>query len=224
MLALPTHRLEDTGTMPPEKSGYYYPNKFARLTIEAMEEIMGRNGLNAILNLAGLQQYVDNYPSDNLEKGFDFADFTALNVALEDMYGPRGGRGLALRAGRAIFAGGLRSFGALAGVGDLAFKVLPLNAKLKVGIPAMANIFSQFSDQISNVYEEGSDRIIYTLERCPMCWNRKVDKPVCYMGQGLLQEGLRWVSGGREFKVDMTTCIAKSDDMGRYAIFKEPIS
>src|SRR6185436_2669223 len=100
------------GTMPPEKSGYYYPNKFARLTMSAMEEIMGRNGLNAILNLAGLQAYVDNLPADNLEKGFDFTDFTALNIALEDMYGPRGGRALALRAGRAIFAGGLRSFGA----------------------------------------------------------------------------------------------------------------
>ena len=40
--------------------------------------------------------------------------------------GPRGGRGLALRAGRATFADALRGFGALAGVGDLAFKVLPL--------------------------------------------------------------------------------------------------
>lgn len=209
--------------MPREKSGYYYPNKFARLTIEAMEEVMGRNGLNGILRLANLEQYIDSYPADNLEKAFDFADYTSLNMALEDMFGPRGGRGLALRAGRAIFAGGLRSFGALAGVGDLAFKVLPLNAKLRVGVPAMANIFSQFSDQISNVHEEGSDKIIYTLERCPMCWQRKTDRPVCFMGQGLLQEGLKWVSGGREFKVDMTTCIGKGDDMGRYVIFKEPI-
>jgi hypothetical protein len=47
---------------------------------------------------------------------------------------------------------------------------------------------------------------------------------VCYLGQGLLQEGLRWVSGGHEFKVDMATCIAKGDDIGRYVIFKEPIS
>jgi hypothetical protein len=209
--------------MPPQKSGYYYPNKFARLTIEAMEDVMGRNGLNAILTHAGLNDLVDKLPPDNLDKEFDFADYTALNVALEDMFGPRGGRGLALRAGRTIFAGGLRSFGALAGVGDLAFKVLPLNAKLRVGVPALANIFIQFSDQISNVYEEGGDRIIYTLERCPMCWNRKVDKPVCYMGQGLLQEGLRWLSGGREFKVDMSTCIGKGDDMGRYVIFKEPL-
>ena len=213
--------------MPPERkqSGYYYPNKFARITIEAMEEVMGENGLKAILNLAGLSHLIGNYPPDNLEKEFDFADYTALNVALEDMYGPRGGRGLALRAGRATFAQGLRAFGALAGVGDLAFKVLPLNAKLKIGVPAMANIFSQFSDQISNVYEEGNDRIIYTLERCPMCWERKSDdRAVCFVGQGLLQEGLRWVSGGHEFKVDMEACIAKGDEMGKYIIYKEPIS
>lgn len=208
--------------MAPEKSGFNYPNKFARIYLEAMEEIMGKNGLNAILNLAGLQEFIGNYPPDNLEKAFDFSYYTGLQVALEDMYGPRGGRGLALRAGRASFAEGLRGFGALAGVGDLAFKVLPLAAKLKIGLPAMANILTQFSDQISNVYEEG-DKYIYTMERCPMCWNRKADKPVCYAGQGLLQEGLRWVSGGHEFKVDMATCIAKGDDMGRYVIYKEPI-
>ena len=181
----------------PARSGYYYPNKFARLAMNAMVDIMGRPGFNAVLNLGGLPNFIDNFPPDNLEKGFDFVDFTALMVTLEDMYGQRGGRSLALRAGRAVFAGGLRSFGALAGVGDLAFKVLPLNAKLKVGVPAMANIFSQFSDQISNVYEEGGDKIIYTLERCPMCWNRKVDKPVCYMGQGRLWCHRAWRQGGK---------------------------
>lgn len=208
--------------MPPEKSNFYYPNKFARITMEALEEVMGKNGLNAILHLAGLSELINNFPPDNLEKEFDFAYFTALCIALEEMYGPRGGRGLALRAGRATFADALRGFGALAGVGDLAFKVLPLAAKLKIGLPAMANIFTQFSDQISNVHEEG-DKYIYTLERCPMCWNRKADKPVCYVGQGLLQEGLRWVSGGHEFKVDMSTCIAAGQDMGRYIVYKEPI-
>jgi len=208
--------------MPPEKSGFYYPNKFARITIEALEQVMGKNGLNAILHLAGLSEYINNYPPNNLEKEFDFAYFTALCVALEEMYGPRGGRGLALRAGRATFADALRGFGALAGVGDLAFKVLPLAAKLKIGLPAVANIFTQFSDQISNVHDDG-DKYIYTLERCPMCWNRKSDRAVCFVGQGLLQESLRWVSGGHEFKVDISTCIAKGDDMGRYVIYKEPI-
>lgn len=214
--------------MPPERkqSGYYYPNKFARITIETMEDVMqSKSALKAILNLAGLPHLVDNYPPDNLEKEFDFADYTALSVALEEMYGPRGGRGLALRVGRAMFAKGLRAFGALAGVSDLSFQVLPLSAKLKVGVPAMANILTQFGDQISNVYEEGDDRIIFTIERCPMCYDRQSDgRAVCYIEQGLLQEGLRWLSDGHEFRVDIESCIAKGDDMGKYVIYKDPIS
>ena len=84
---------------PIEKSGLYYPNKFGLITIKSLEEVMGKNGLNAILNLAGLNHYIDNYPADNLDKGFDFSELSSLGLALEDMYGPRGGRGLALRAG-----------------------------------------------------------------------------------------------------------------------------
>ena len=33
-------------------SGLYYPNKFALITLDAFEQVMGKNGLNAILNLA----------------------------------------------------------------------------------------------------------------------------------------------------------------------------
>ncbi len=109
------------------------------------------------MNLAGLTKYIDGYPPDNLEKGFDFWELSALGIALEEMYGPRGGRGLALRAGRATFSDALKDFGALAGVGDLAFKVLPLQAKLRIGLPAMAKIFSQVSDQYSTVEERDAE-------------------------------------------------------------------
>lgn len=55
---------------PIPKSGLYYPNKIARLALTALEEVMGKNGLNAILNLAGLAYLIDNYPSDNLDRKF----------------------------------------------------------------------------------------------------------------------------------------------------------
>ena len=138
------------------------------------------------------------------------------------MYGPRGGRGLALRAGRASFARALQSFGAMAGVGDLAFKVLPLGTKLKMGLPAMAGIFTQVSDQPSRV-EEKDDHFLYVIERCQVCWSRHVDKPVCYAAVGLLQEGLRWVSGGKEFRVDEVTCHAAGDSQCTFACYKEPL-
>jgi predicted hydrocarbon binding protein len=208
---------------PIPKSGLYYPNKIARLALGAIEEVMGKNGLNAILNLAGLSQLIDNFPPDNLERKFDFADFSSLNGALEEMYGPRGGRGLALRAGRAVFMEGLRNFGALAGAGDLAFKILPLSTKLRIGIPAMAKIFSTTSDQLSTV-EEKPDHFVYSIHRCPVCMGRHTDKPCCYMATGLLQEGLKWLSGGREFKVAESACVAVGDKTCDFIIFKEPAS
>jgi len=208
---------------PIPKSEYHYANKIVRITILALENVMGKNGVNAILNMAHLPHLIDNYPPNNLEREFNFADFSAINQALEEMYGPRGGRGLALRVGRAAFADSLRNFGALAGVGDLAFKVLPLQAKLRIGIPAMAKIFTQISDQHSTVREE-EDVFVYTIHHCPVCWGRKgVDKPVCYIATGLLQEGLKWVSGGNEFKVTETRCIAMGDETCDFDIQKAPL-
>jgi len=208
---------------PIPKSGYYYANKIVRISLKAFEEVMGRNGLNAILNLAHLPELIDNPPPDNLEREFDFSDFSAINIALEEMYGPRGGRGLALRAGRAAFADSLRNFGALAGVGDLAFKVLPLQTKLRIGIPAMARIFSQISDQRSTAREENGV-YLYTIHRCPVCWGRSgVDKPVCFIAAGLLQGGLKWVSGGMEFQVHESKCVAMGHEVCEFVIPRTPI-
>jgi predicted hydrocarbon binding protein len=209
---------------PIPKSGYYYPNKAGKIILESLVNVMGKNGLNAILNLAHLSNLIDTYPPDNLAREFDFSDVSAINQALEEMYGPRGGRGLALRAGRATFSDVLRNFGALAGVGDLAFRVLPLHTKLRIGIPAMARIFSQVSDQHSTVTEAESD-FIYTIHRCPVCWGRSnLDKPVCYIAVGLLQEGLKWLSGGNEFRVNETKCIAMGESVCEFYIQKTPIS
>ena len=86
---------------PIPKSEYNYANKIARISLQALEEVMGKNGLNAILNLARLKTLVNSYPPNNFDRQFSFEEVGAIQQALEDMYGPRGARGLALRAGRA---------------------------------------------------------------------------------------------------------------------------
>jgi len=200
---------------PIEKSGYYYPNKFALIMLEALEDVLGVNGLKAILNLAHLPELIDNFPSDNLKKEFDFSYVSAINKALEEIYGPRGGRGLALRAGRATFADSLKNFGALAGASDLAFKVLPMNTKMR--------IFTQVSDQHSTSKEMG-DIFVYTIHRCPVCWGRHdLDKPVCFIAVGLLQEGMKWLSGGKEFRVNESRCVSMGDEVCEFIIEKIPM-
>jgi predicted hydrocarbon binding protein len=206
------------------KSGFYYANKFARITLEAYEEIMGKNGLNAILHLANLSNLIENFPPDTMKREFDFADFTAIHVALEEMYGSRGGRGLAVRVGRATFNGALKNFGALVGIGDEAFIVLPILAKIRIGLPAAAKIFSQVTDQLTTV-EETVDAFIWTIHRCPICWTRKnADKPVCHIWTGLIQALLIWVTGGLEFDVNESKCCAVGDSVCEFVIKKDSIS
>jgi len=176
-------------------SGFYYPNKMGRLYLTALEEVLGKNGINTVLRLADLAQFIDHYPPDNLDKQFDFAYIAALNDAIETIYGVRGGRGLEQRVGRKLFSEGLRNFGALSGAGDLAFKVLPLSAKLKIGVPAIARVFNAVTDQISNVYEY-EDHFIYTLERCSMCWERSTDQPGCHTAVSIIHEARKWLTRG----------------------------
>jgi predicted hydrocarbon binding protein len=205
------------------ESGYYNSNKFARIFLESIKEIAGGNGLNTILNYSHLPALVNNLPPDDLERAFDFAHFAMINQALEEIYGIRGGRGLALRIGRTTFDDVLKDYGALAGVGDPEFKVLPLRTKINLGLKAMAKIFSEKSDQISSV-RETEDSYIYTVERCPVCWGRVADShPVCFYIVGLLQEGLNWVSGGKEFNVSESMCIALGNDVCEFVIQKQPL-
>jgi hypothetical protein len=207
----------------PQLSGLHYPNRFGLILLNGLEEIMGRNGLNAILNLAGLSQFIDSPPADSMEKKFDFAYISALNQALEDMYGPRGGRGLQRRLGRVLFTEGLASFGALVGASDLAFRVLPLQARLKAGLPAIAQVFESLSDQRSRVEDPGGDHYVYIIERCSMCWGREVERPGGHIASGIIEEALRWVSGGNTFRVDQVSCMSMGDEKCKFLVYKEPV-
>lgn len=206
-----------------ERSGLYYPNKPALIIIVALENVMGKNGLNSLLRLAGLSHLIDHYPPDNLGREFDFADIASLMQALEDMYGPRGGRGLALRAGRATFDRVLRDFGPMVGMADLAFRILPLDVKVKVGLRVMGETLTKISDQINKV-EDAGEHYLYRILQCPACWGRTSERPCCHIAAGLLQEGLHWLSGGKEFRVVEVTCIAMGDESCDFIVYKEPLS
>jgi predicted hydrocarbon binding protein len=202
---------------------YFYPNKMGRIILLAMEEIAGKNGINALLNLSGLQRLINNYPPNNLDLQFAFADVSRIQEKLENLYGRRGGRGVALRVGRACLKYGLREFGSMLGITDLAFRLLPLHMKLRVGAEAFAQSFNDLTDQIVRLEEE-QDRFLWIIERCPVCWERQATEPVCQLAVGILQEALHWVSGGKHFQVEEIACTAVSADHCIIAISKEPYS
>jgi predicted hydrocarbon binding protein len=146
-----------------------------------------------------------------------------INAALDDLYGVRGGRGMALRSGRAWFARGMIQFGALRGIADPAFRALPLENRLHVGLQALADIFSNFSDQASRI-EDDEAVIRFIVDPSPFAVARTAERPVCHPLVGLLQEHARWASNGREYIVRETHCAASGEEHCLFLINKHAVS
>ena len=207
-----------TGASP----AYHLPNKMGRIIILGMEEILGRDGLDAVLNMSGLPGWSEGYPPDDMRLEFPFADLSTLQAALDKLYGPRSGHGVALRSGRAGFKFGLREFGGQLGMNEVSFRLLPMSEKLPQGAELFAGLFNQFSDQRVRV-ETCDTHILWHIERCPVCWGRQSQEPLCHLSVGLLQEALYWVSGGKFFTVEETACIARGDPACTIAIDRQPL-
>lgn len=208
--------------MNPSEHTYFYSNQMGRILLLSSEEILGPSGIRVLLNLASAKQFVENYPPPNLRLEFPFQLVASLQSVLEEQYGPQGGRGLALRVGRACFQHGLREFGPLFGFTDLAFRLLPLQTKLNFGANSFADIFNKHSDQRVRLDDRGK-KLYWNIERCPVCWGRKTNEPACHLAVGLLQEALYWVSGGKMFLVEEVACHACGDDECSILIEKVPV-
>jgi predicted hydrocarbon binding protein len=202
---------------------FYYPQKMGRVILQGMEEVMGINGVTGVLRLGSLEQLAQNFPAPTSDKTFSFNTVSSIQNAFELAYGPRGGRGVALRVGRASFKYGLKEYGTMLGLTEMAFRLLSLPTKLHAGAKTFADLFNKHTDQVVRVEEKGN-KILWHIERCPLCWGRKTEEPACQLAVGLLQEALYWVSGGKVFNVQEIACIACGDSTCTIEIDQTPIS
>ncbi len=191
----------------PESSGFYYPNRIARSFFVAMDEVLGAQGMKSVLEAANLDGYINNYPPDNMDLQFDFADLAAINIGLEHLYGTRGGLGFAMSIGQIAFLKGLRRFGAMRGIAHPAFKSLPLDKQFDFGLRGLASVFNNFSDQETEIEVDG-DGYIVRVDTSPFAWGRQSDRPVCHTLVGLIQESLKYINSDYTCFVRETECRA----------------
>lgn len=195
----------------------FWPNRMGRMYLFALEDVLGQGGIHAILELAGLRARIGDYPPDNLDLGWTFRETSLLGQAIDEKFGSVGGKGIASRAGRAWFHHELKDFGAVLGIGELAFRLLPLGSRIELSLNAMADTFNKTSDQVVRVEKDGS-RFLYHVDRCPECWNRTASNPICHAQLGLLQESLYRATGGRGIRVQEISCAARGDPSCTYQI------
>ncbi len=201
---------------------FTFPNKMGRIVYQSLEEAMGSTALAGVLALARIQQRAESYPPNNFDREFAFDELGRLLQALDEMYGARSGRGLARRAGRTCFTLGVKDFGAMLSVADVALRVLPLGLKLRVGIEVLSETFNRFTDH-RVVVSEDEQYFVWSTQRCGICWGRHADAPCCHLAVGVLEEGLYWVSGGQSFYVEEVACVAAGDESCAIQIAKRPL-
>ncbi len=199
------------------------PTQAGMILLQAMEEIIGQNGVNMVLNMAGLSELINSNTLSTEKQKTSFEVASRLQETLEQVYGPHGGSGVAVRIGRAGFYYGLRAYGARLRVTESAFRLLPLRTKLERGAAALAELLNQDTPQ-HVLFQMTDKQFTWEIEGCPLCWNRHTTRPVCHMATGFLQESLYWASGGKIFNVKESRCIACGNPACTFVIDLKPLS
>ncbi len=191
-------------------------NALVRQALVAAQEVMGENGLNAVLRTSGLARFIGNLPPDDMNPGVNTSEYAKLNEAIEAFYG-RGGRGMLRRVGKASFQYGIREQAALLGLAGVALKVLPPRQRIKFILNAMANALKKTNPQVEAWVDESGGKLAYVDKTCAICYGRASTQPICHLYIGSVGEAVRWATGV-EHTITETHCVGKGDEYCRFEV------
>jgi len=191
-------------------------NSLVRQALTSMQEVMGENGLNAVLKSCDLDRFVGNFPPNDLEPSIKASQYAQLNQAIEDFYG-RGGKGMLRRIGRASFQYGVREQAALLGIAGVALKVLPEKQRIKFILNGLADALKKSNPEVNAWLDDSGDKLAYIESTCAICNNRNSDKPICHLYVGSVSEAVLWATG-KEYEITETHCLAKGDEYCRFEV------
>jgi hypothetical protein len=192
------------------KADHSYPNRMGRAILIASEDVLGRNGLRAVLAQARLHRFGEAYPPNNSAREFSFEETGRLLQGLDELYGRRTGRRLARRIGQRCFAIGARDLRLVLLLSRLAFRLLPPETRMRVGLEVASRVVGRFTGCPVRLRENRND-YYWTTQECGFSWKRRCASPCCDLVVGLLQATVNWISGENDYSVREAACIAAGD-------------
>jgi hypothetical protein len=191
-------------------------NSLVRQALTSAQEVMGDNGLNAVLRTSGLERFIGNLPPNNLEPSIQASQYAKLNQAIEDFYG-RAGKGMLRRIGKASFQYAVREQAALLGVAGVALKLLPEKQRIKFILNGMVDALKKSNPQVDACLDERDGKLAYIESTCAICHSRHSETPICYLYVGSIGEAVQWATG-KEHQIIETHCLAKGDPYCRFEV------
>jgi predicted hydrocarbon binding protein len=173
------------------------PNYFLHFTLRGIHDIMGTNGLNAILNITGLTKFRDNIPPNNEALESDAVDVGKLIKGAIDVVGQNGAKVILKNAGRRGFRMSLDEFPELMGaLGDELKKMATDRDRISA-------LMGSITYDANRIFGEGHQEMVsietgfeVRIAECEWCWGiRGMTHPVCFAELGLEEEAILWATG-----------------------------
>jgi hypothetical protein len=193
-------------------------NKGFLVVLAGVEDVVGRNGMAALLRQANLAQYIGNYPPSNAEYGgHQLRYMSQLNHALFNVYGTRGAKAILQRVGRSRWKSAIQENAALANATKLALRFLPRRMQVKLALDISSKAYSE---QLNTTIRVGEDGECFFWEdlHCGNCIDWTGEISVCFTTTGFVQGMVAWATESEEHKVDEEACRAKGDAICRHRI------
>jgi predicted hydrocarbon binding protein len=184
-------------------------NFFMHFTLRAIQEIMGTNGLNSILNMTGLVKYRDNFPPNNEEAQSDAVDVGKLIKGAIDLIGENGVKAILKNAGRKGYRMSLDEKPELTDALGVELK------KLASDRDRIASLMGAITYDANRIFGEGHQELVATqdgfevrIAECEWCWGISgMGGPVCFAELGLEEEAILWATG-KHYDVTEVACRA----------------
>jgi hypothetical protein len=196
-------------------SGFKYANSFVYNLLKSLEDVLGKNGVKAILNMSGQSSMIDNYPPNDMNPEIDIARYSMIMAALEDMYGDRGAQALALKAGNMLFIETVQGRDPL-NINSDAYKTKTVEQKIEAGLIMIQSFVTRTA--VPSIPRTADGQFLYIVDHCAVCYGRETKVPRCFLNVGLLQAVIRYSTGGLEFTVTQAKAHSCGDPTCDYII------
>jgi predicted hydrocarbon binding protein len=180
-------------------------NLAVRLILDSTEDIIGPNGLKALLNYSGLTQFLNVRPEYNFDKNYTTEEYNQLTSSWYKVLGTSGGK--------AVFRMIGKSSGKLSINQGLFESLKDVPGKEKLF--KMVELFSLATGR-GTVSWEG-DTIVFDNPQCTACSNFTSNTAVCTGVNGAFDEFATF-AGFKGVTTVETHCKAKGDSSCRYEI------
>jgi predicted hydrocarbon binding protein len=192
------------------------PNSQLRITLTAMQQVIGENNGQEILQNLDLGLDLNKLPPDDDEQSFPARDYAALLAEIDRTYAARGAR-ILTRIGRATFHQVLREQPNRMSTARRTMSIWKPSRRIELMLEAIMNAQEKSSQPVESWIEHRNGQISIVEQNCSVCCGLESETPVCHLRTGFLSEAVNWATG-KEYDLVETDCIAAGDPYCRYSV------